>query len=111
MQDFIKKESKGSIIENLLNDLSIKEIDKHLEKHSKDAINYISKKILLISIDEVWKEHMQYIANIRDGIHLRSYAQKDPLNEFKIEAFDSFTKTIFEFKRHVISMIMRSDIG
>ncbi|MGE3759302.1 MAG: preprotein translocase subunit SecA, partial [Pseudobdellovibrionaceae bacterium] len=50
----------------------------------------IQKMILLQSIDARWKEHLQYIDSLKEGIGLRGYAQKDPLIEYKKEAFNAF---------------------
>src|SRR5690606_3305791 len=51
------------------------------------------KMITLQAIDQKWKEHLQRIDNLREGINLRAYAQKDPLIEYKKEAFTTFEET------------------
>ncbi len=50
----------------------------------------IARVLLLQTIDQRWKEHLEYIDHLKEGIHLRGYAQKDPLIEYKKEAFDAF---------------------
>jgi preprotein translocase subunit SecA len=50
----------------------------------------ISRMLLLQTIDQRWKEHLELIDHLKEGIHLRGYAQKDPLIEYKKEAFDAF---------------------
>lgn len=50
----------------------------------------IEKQVLLITLDQLWKEHLHNLDNIRQGIYLRAYGQKDPLNEYKHEAFRMF---------------------
>jgi preprotein translocase subunit SecA len=52
----------------------------------KEKVRYFSVTIL----DTLWKEHLYTVDNIRHSMHLRSYAQKDPLNEYKIEVFETF---------------------
>ena len=54
----------------------------------------IEKKIFLQSIDLNWKSHIQYLEQLRQVIGLRSYGQRDPLIEYKKEAFDLFEKLL-----------------
>jgi len=56
------------------------------------------RSIFLHIFDENWKDHLHAIDNIRSSISLRSYAQKDPLNEYKIEAYNSFEQMLFRCK-------------
>lgn len=50
----------------------------------------VEKRILLQTLDELWKDHLYQLDQLRQGIHLRSYGQRDPLNEYKLEAFGMF---------------------
>ncbi len=50
----------------------------------------VEKRILLQTLDELWKDHLYQLDNLRQGIHLRGYGQRDPLNEYKLEAFSMF---------------------
>ena len=50
----------------------------------------MEKQVLLVTLDQMWKEHLHNLDNIRQGIYLRAYGQKDPLNEYKHEAFRLF---------------------
>ena len=56
----------------------------------KDASRYI----LLTTLDQVWKEHLHNLDYLRQGISLRAYGQKDPLNEYKREAFGLFEQML-----------------
>ncbi len=60
------------------------------ESFGSQQMKLMEKRILLYTLDEVWKEHLHFLDNLRHGINLRAYAQKDPLNEYKKEAFDAF---------------------
>ena len=53
-----------------------------------------SRYILLTTLDQVWKEHLHNLDYLRQGISLRAYGQKDPLNEYKREAFNLFEKML-----------------
>ena len=59
-----------------------------------EQMKLMEKRVLLFTLDEVWKEHLHFLDNLRHGINLRAYAQKDPLNEYKKEAFDAFASMI-----------------
>ena len=69
------------------------------EKFGPELNNYIEKSVLLQTLDQVWKEHLLALDHLRQGIGLRSYGQRDPLNEYKREAFALFTGLLDELKR------------
>ncbi len=72
------------------------------EDQSKD----LEKKILLQSIDINWKSHIQYLEQLRQVVGLRSYGQRDPLIEYKKEAFDLFTNLLEKLKLDYITVLM-----
>ena len=72
------------------------------ENQSKD----IEKRILLQSIDMNWKSHIQYLEQLRQVIGLRSYGQRDPLIEYKKEAFDLFSNLLEKLKLDYITVLM-----
>ncbi|MDC1170385.1 preprotein translocase subunit SecA, partial [Candidatus Pelagibacter sp.] len=72
------------------------------EKRSKE----IEKRILLQSIDINWKSHIQYLEQLRQVIGLRSYGQRDPLIEYKKEAFDLFSNLLEKLKLDYITVLM-----
>ena len=57
-------------------------------------IQKVEKFVIITSLDEVWKDHLYYLNHIKEAIHLRAYAQKDPLIEYKNEAFQKFEELI-----------------
>jgi preprotein translocase subunit SecA len=59
-------------------------------KFSSPVMRDMEKQVLLVTLDQMWKEHLHNLDNIRQGIYLRAYGQKDPLNEYKHEAFRLF---------------------
>ncbi len=72
------------------------------ENQSKE----IEKRILLQSIDMNWKSHIQYLEQLRQVVGLRSYGQRDPLNEYKKEAFDLFSSLLEKLKLDYITILM-----
>ena len=69
-------------------------IEKHLKERDaqfgEEQMKFMEKRMLLFTLDEVWKEHLHFLDSLRNGINLRAYAQKDPLNEYKQESFAAF---------------------
>jgi len=72
------------------------------ENQSKE----IEKRIFLQSIDINWKSHIQYLEQLRQVIGLRSYGQRDPLIEYKKEAFDLFESLLNKLKTDFITVLM-----
>lgn len=69
-------------------------IDEHMKKKEEDfgspVMRAVEKTLLLRLLDQVWKEHLLILDHLRQGINLRAYAQSNPLNEYKREAFNLF---------------------
>ncbi|PIR31787.1 MAG: preprotein translocase subunit SecA [Alphaproteobacteria bacterium CG11_big_fil_rev_8_21_14_0_20_44_7] len=59
-------------------------------KFGAELMRAAEKQIMLITLDQIWKEHLHALDNLRQGIGLRAFGQKDPLNEYKKEAFGMF---------------------
>jgi len=70
----------------------------------------IEKRILLQSIDLNWKSHIQYLEQLRQVIGLRSYGQRDPLIEYKKEAFELFSNLLDKLKLDYITILMNLKI-
>jgi preprotein translocase subunit SecA len=68
------------------------------------------KRILLETLDQLWKDHLLSLDQLRQGINLRAYAQRDPLNEYKQEAFGLFEHMLNHLREVVISRIARVQI-
>jgi preprotein translocase subunit SecA len=73
---------------------------------SEDQSKEIEKRILLQSIDMNWKSHIQYLEQLRQVVGLRSYGQRDPLIEYKKEAFDIFSNLLGKLKLDYITVLM-----
>jgi len=65
-----------------------------IEKYSKQVMDNAARYILLSTLDQVWKDHLHVLDHLRQGISLRAYGQKDPLIEYKREAFALFEKML-----------------
>ncbi|MES2683911.1 MAG: preprotein translocase subunit SecA [Pseudomonadota bacterium] len=74
------------------------------------VLEHFEKAIMLQVIDQFWREHLAAMDYLRQGIHLRGYAQKDPKQEYKREAFGMFNDMLSRFKAEVISILARVQI-
>jgi len=81
-----------------------------LSHYPKNIVETVYKKILITSLDEVWKEHLYNLGNMREAVHLRAYAQKDPLTEYKMEAFELFKKLFEKMHEICINRLMHVEI-
>ena len=70
----------------------------------------IEKNLLLQVLDQVWKEHLLALDHLRQGIGLRAYAQKDPLNEYKGEAFDMFNGMLTELDERITIILAHMEL-
>jgi preprotein translocase subunit SecA len=72
-----------------------------------ETMRMLEKHIMLTVLDQSWKEHLGRMDYLRQGIHLRGYAQKQPKQEYKKEAFELFGEMLERVKREVISLLAR----
>ena len=75
-----------------------------------DVIRYIEKSILLQTLDHLWREHLVMLDHLRQVIGLRGYGQRDPLNEYKAEAFSLFEAMSQSLREAVTAQLMRVEI-
>jgi preprotein translocase subunit SecA len=72
------------------------------------AVKSLERYIILNAIDRLWQEHLYAMDALREGVYLRSYAQKDPLVEYKTEAYDMFVELMANIKNEVLHNLFRS---
>ena len=96
--------SENDLIQRLVLALETKMQEKET-KYGETLIRSAEKTILLRLLDQVWKEHLLALDHLRQGINLRAYAQNNPLNEYKREAFNLFQEMLAGLKEQVISIL------
>jgi preprotein translocase subunit SecA len=79
-------------------------------KWTPDVMRYVEKSILLQTLDHLWREHLVMLEHLRQVIGLRGYGQRDPLNEYKAEAFSLFEAMISNLREAVTGQLMRVEI-
>jgi preprotein translocase subunit SecA len=75
-----------------------------------EIMRMVEKSLLLQILDQVWKEHLLGLDHLRQGIGLRAYAQKDPLNEYKREAFNLFEAMLERLRERVVSVLAHVEL-
>ena len=75
-----------------------------------DVIRYVEKSILLQTLDHLWREHLVMLDHLRQVIGLRGYGQRDPLQEYKSEAFTLFEALLSNLREAVTAQLMRVEI-
>ena len=76
-----------------------------------ELMRMVEKSLLLQVFDAVWKEHLLSLDHLRQGIGLRAYGQRDPLNEYKSEAFNLFSGMLQELRERVTSLLLRIELS
>src|SRR5450432_2471478 len=87
----------------------IKEAYERKSSHEEPAaVKSLERYIILNAIDRLWQEHLYAMDALREGVYLRGYAQKDPLIEYKTEAYDMFVDLMANIKNEVLHNLFRS---
>jgi preprotein translocase subunit SecA len=76
-----------------------------------EVMRFVEKSLLIQTLDAVWKEHLYALDHLRQGIGLRAYGQRDPLNEYKAEAFALFNAMLDDLKERVTSLLSRVELA
>ncbi len=107
----------GSILdlneENFENEIKEKFFKKRSEREKilgKDQALELEKRILLQLIDQNWKSHIQYLEQLRGVVGLRSYGQRDPLVEYKKEAYSLFENLLFKLKSDLVTVLLNLEV-
>jgi preprotein translocase subunit SecA len=80
------------------------------ERFGPDVLAYVEKSILLQTLDHLWREHLVNLDHLRSAVGLRGYAQRDPLNEYKSEAFELFQAMLANLREVVTRQMMRVEL-
>ncbi len=111
---FVQKSSSDSIINEELTSALEKYTGSTLEqlqamykeKFSSEEGKYKVKYLATAILDAMWKEHLYNVDNLRQNMHLKSYAQKDPLSEYKIEVFEAFELMLQNYNIYLIKELI-----
>ena len=105
-QENLSEERERGVIEKKVINLLLKIWQDKIQKNPT-AIQEFAQQIVLQSIDELWLEHLNEMTNLRDRVALSGYAQKDPLMEYKAQAFEMFSNLLENINKIVVENLFR----
>ena len=107
-------EADHSLHEETLRDKILAEIESVYADKEKQAspqvLRHFEKAVMLQVLDHAWKAHLAAMDYLRQGIHLRGYAQRDPKQEYKREAFGMFTAMLDRVKQEVVGIVSKVQV-
>jgi preprotein translocase subunit SecA len=111
VDDWAKEEGVADeqILDRIL-DATNKKMAEKAATWGPDVMREVEKNLLMQVLDQVWKEHLLALDHLRQGIGLRAYGQKDPLNEYKGEAFDMFNGMLRELDERITTILAQMEI-
>ncbi len=102
------------LYEETLRDRIIEKVDESYKakeaQYGSEIIRHLEKVIMLQTLDTQWKEHLAAMDQLRQGIGLRGYAQKNPKQEYKREAFEMFTAMLDRVKSEVVTILAKVQV-
>jgi len=87
-----------------------KAADERRERFGPEITDYVEKSILLQTLDHLWREHLVNLDHLRNVIQFRGYGQRDPLQEYKSEAFELFDSLLGNLRQAVTGQMMRVEL-
>jgi preprotein translocase subunit SecA len=97
-------------IEERINDAVNRKMAEKAANYGPELMRMAEKSLLLQILDQTWKEHLLQLDHLRQGINLRAYAQRDPLNEYKSEAFTMFEQMLDSVREMVTSVLCHMEL-
>lgn len=94
-----------------IEDMARQSLDRKLDLAGKETFRRMAKSFLLQLLDQHWKEHLLNLDHLRQGINLRAFGQRDPLNEYKAEAFTMFENMMNQLREAVTTTISYVEIN
>ena len=104
-QHFAQKDLDENILINFIKTKTIEILNNRTKEIDSSVINEVYQKIVVTSIDQQWQEHLTNLDHLRNSINLRSYGQKDPIMEYKREAFELFENILYQSEEEFITKI------
>jgi preprotein translocase subunit SecA len=111
IEDWVKEEGIGEddIRERITEAADAAAKDRR-ERFGNEVMNYVERSIVLQTLDHLWREHIVNLDHLRSVIGFRGYAQRDPLQEYKAEAFELFQALLANLREAVTAQMMRVEL-
>ncbi len=109
-RDQIKKLGREGLITEITETLE-SELSEKIKRVGEKNFNEFIKYQYLKNIDNRWQDHLESLEALREAVYLRTYAQKNPLLEYKLEGFDIFDRLLYEIKTNIAKMVSKVQIS
>src|SRR5207249_557451 len=103
-------ELTDEVLRERLRDVALKQYETKLEQVGTDLFHQFERNLMLQTVDQHWREHLAALDHLRQGIHLRGYAQKNPKQEYKREAFELFSDMLDRIKHDVVKIVLTVEV-
>ncbi len=111
VQDWAKEEGIADAeLRERIRKIADEDYTARIERNTEEVMTYIEKQVLLQTLDHLWREHLIMLDHLRQVIGLRGYGQRDPLQEYKTEAFNLFQEMSAHLREAVTAQLMRVEI-
>ncbi|QND16577.1 preprotein translocase subunit SecA [Rhizobium leguminosarum bv. trifolii] len=111
VEDWVKEEGIGEDdIRERLTEAANAAFTEKAERFGDDIMHYVERSIVMQTLDHLWREHIVNLDHLRSVIGFRGYAQRDPLQEYKSEAFELFTALLNNLREAVTAQLMRVEL-
>ena len=97
-------------IRHRITDFADRKMAEKAANNGPETMRMVEKSLLLQLLDQSWKDHLLQLDHLRQGISLRAYAQRDPLNEYKREAFNLFEQMLLDLREKVTSVLAHVEL-
>ncbi len=106
--DWLKSDSEitDETVRERLGELAIQAWKDREQRYGHELMRQIERSLMLQILDQHWREHLSSLDHLRQGIHLRGYAQKNPKQEYKREAFELFSDMLDRIKQDVVKLVL-----
>jgi preprotein translocase subunit SecA len=111
IEDWVKEEGIGEDdIRERITEAANAAFTEKAERFGDDIMRYVERSILMQTLDHLWREHIVNLDHLRSVIGFRGYAQRDPLQEYKSEAFELFQSLLTNLRQTVTAQLMRVEL-
>lgn len=111
IEDWVKEEGIGEDdIRERLMEATNAAFNEKVERFGPDIMHYVERQIVMQTLDHLWREHIVNLDHLRSVIGFRGYAQRDPLQEYKSEAFELFQSLLNNLRQAVTAQLMRVEL-
>jgi preprotein translocase subunit SecA len=97
-------------IRHRVQDAADRKMAEKAANYGPETMRMVEKSLLLQILDQAWKDHLLQLDHLRQGISLRAYGQRDPLNEYKREAFNLFEVMLHDLRERVTSVLAHVEL-